>query len=87
VAHVRHGERFDYLGDQDAIEFMCRTAPEVVRELEHFGMPFDRNDNGTIYQRPFEGIRRISARGRCSDPAVPPIAPVTPCCTRYISAT
>ena len=45
----------DYLGDQDAIEFMCRTAPEVVRELEHFGMPFDRNENGTIYQRPFGG--------------------------------
>src|SRR5207344_1384456 len=45
----------DYLGDQDAIEFMCRMAPEVVIELEHFGMPFDRNDNGTIYQRPFGG--------------------------------
>ena len=45
----------DYLGDQDAIEFLCRTAPEVVVELEHFGMPFDRNDNGTIYQRPFGG--------------------------------
>jgi succinate dehydrogenase / fumarate reductase, flavoprotein subunit len=45
----------DYLGDQDAIEFLCRTAPEVVIELEHFGMPFDRNDNGTIYQRPFGG--------------------------------
>jgi succinate dehydrogenase / fumarate reductase flavoprotein subunit len=45
----------DYLGDQDAIEYMCRTAPEVVIELEHFGMPFDRNENGTIYQRPFGG--------------------------------
>src|SRR5690349_19782304 len=45
----------DYLGDQDAIEFMCRMAPEVVIELEHFGMPFDRNDNGTVYQRPFGG--------------------------------
>jgi len=45
----------DYLGDQDAIEFMCRMAPEVVIELEHFGMPFDRNENGTIYQRPFGG--------------------------------
>jgi succinate dehydrogenase / fumarate reductase flavoprotein subunit len=45
----------DYLGDQDAIEYMCRTAPEVVVELEHFGMPFDRNENGTIYQRPFGG--------------------------------
>jgi succinate dehydrogenase / fumarate reductase flavoprotein subunit len=45
----------DWLGDQDAIEFMCRMAPEVVIELEHFGMPFDRNENGTIYQRPFGG--------------------------------
>jgi succinate dehydrogenase / fumarate reductase flavoprotein subunit len=45
----------DWLGDQDAIEYMCRTAPEVVYELEHFGMPFDRNADGTIYQRPFGG--------------------------------
>jgi succinate dehydrogenase / fumarate reductase flavoprotein subunit len=45
----------DYLGDQDAIEFMCRMAPRAVFELEHFGMPFDRNPNGTIYQRPFGG--------------------------------
>ncbi|HXN15952.1 MAG TPA: succinate dehydrogenase flavoprotein subunit [Usitatibacter sp.] len=45
----------DYLGDQDAIEFMCRMAPELVIELEHYGMPFDRNENGTIYQRPFGG--------------------------------
>ncbi len=45
----------DWLGDQDAIEFMCREAPNVVIELEHFGMPFDRNSDGTIYQRPFGG--------------------------------
>nr|WP_211182393.1 MULTISPECIES: succinate dehydrogenase flavoprotein subunit [Advenella] len=45
----------DWLGDQDAIEFMCRQAPEAVYELEHFGMPFDRNADGTIYQRPFGG--------------------------------
>jgi len=45
----------DWLGDQDAIEFMCRQAPEVVVELEHYGMPFDRTDNGKIYQRPFGG--------------------------------
>jgi len=45
----------DWLGDQDAIEFMCREAPKVVIELEHFGMPFDRNPDGTIYQRPFGG--------------------------------
>ncbi len=45
----------DYLGDQDAIEYMCRKAPEIVYELEHFGMPFDRLKNGKIYQRPFGG--------------------------------
>jgi len=48
----------DYLGDQDAIEFMCRKASEVVIELEHFGMPFDRLDSGKIYQRPFGGHTR-----------------------------
>ena len=45
----------DWLGDQDVIEFMCREAPKAVYELEHFGMPFDRNPDGTIYQRPFGG--------------------------------
>jgi succinate dehydrogenase / fumarate reductase flavoprotein subunit len=45
----------DYLGDQDAIEFLCRMAPQVVLELEHFGMPFDRNPDGSVYQRPFGG--------------------------------
>ncbi len=45
----------DWLGDQDAIEFMCREAPGAVYELEHMGMPFDRNADGTIYQRPFGG--------------------------------
>ena len=45
----------DWLGDQDAIEFLCREAPKVVIELEHFGMPFDRNADGTVYQRPFGG--------------------------------
>src|SRR5690348_8862127 len=45
----------DWLGDQDAIEFMVREAPRAVYELEHYGMPFDRNENGTVYQRPFGG--------------------------------
>ncbi|QOG40544.1 succinate dehydrogenase flavoprotein subunit [Neisseria gonorrhoeae] len=45
----------DWLGDQDAIEFMCRAAPEAVIELEHMGMPFDRVESGKIYQRPFGG--------------------------------
>jgi succinate dehydrogenase / fumarate reductase flavoprotein subunit len=45
----------DWLGDQDVIEFMCREAANAVYELDHMGMPFDRNDDGTIYQRPFGG--------------------------------
>ena len=48
----------DYLGDQDAIEFMCRQANEAVIELEHYGMPFDRLENGRIYQRAFGGMTR-----------------------------
>ena len=45
----------DYLGDQDAIEYMCRAAPKAVYELEHFGVPFSRMDDGRIYQRQFGG--------------------------------
>jgi len=45
----------DWLGDQDAIEYMCRNAPQAVYELEHFGVPFSRNEEGKIYQRPFGG--------------------------------
>ncbi|NOT15104.1 MAG: succinate dehydrogenase flavoprotein subunit [Methylotenera sp.] len=48
----------DYLGDQDAIEFMCRNAAKAIIELEHFGMPFDRLDNGRIFQRPFGGMTK-----------------------------
>jgi succinate dehydrogenase / fumarate reductase flavoprotein subunit len=46
----------DYLGDQDAIEFMCKNAAAAIYELEHFGMPFDRLANGKIFQRPFGGM-------------------------------
>ena len=45
----------DYIGDQDAIEYMCKTGPEAILELDHMGLPFSRLDNGTIYQRPFGG--------------------------------
>lgn len=45
----------DYLGDQDSIEYMCKTGPEAVYELEHMGLPFSRMDSGKIYQRPFGG--------------------------------
>lgn len=46
----------DYLGDQDAIEFMCKNAAKAIYELEHFGMPFDRLNDGKIFQRPFGGM-------------------------------
>ena len=46
----------DWLGDQDAIEYLCRNAPDAVYELEHFGMPFSRTEDGKIYQRAFGGM-------------------------------
>ncbi len=46
----------DWLGDQDAIEYLCRNAPAAVYEIEHYGMPFSRTDDGKIYQRPFGGM-------------------------------
>jgi succinate dehydrogenase / fumarate reductase, flavoprotein subunit len=46
----------DWLGDQDAIEYLCRHAPAAVYELEHYGLPFSRTENGKIYQRPFGGM-------------------------------
>ena len=48
----------DYLGDQDAIEYMCKNAAEAIYNLEHIGMPFDRNEDGRIYQRPFGGMTK-----------------------------
>lgn len=53
----------DYIGDQDAIEFMCSTGPEAVYELEHMGMPFSRTEDGRIYQRPFGGQSKDFGRG------------------------
>ncbi|HEY0963887.1 MAG TPA: succinate dehydrogenase flavoprotein subunit [Pseudomonadales bacterium] len=53
----------DYIGDQDAIEYMCSVGPQAVFELEHMGMPFSRNDDGRIYQRPFGGQSRDYGRG------------------------
>ncbi len=53
----------DYLGDQDAIEYMCRAAPLVVKELEHFGLPFTRQEDGRIYQRAFGGQMREFGEG------------------------
>ncbi len=46
----------DWLGDQDAIEYMCKEAPAAIIELEHYGVPFSRTEDGRIYQRPFGGM-------------------------------
>ncbi len=76
----------DWLGDQDAIEYMCREAAQAVYELEHFGVPFSRTEEGKIYQRPFGGhmmdygktpARRAVRRRRT--------APDMRSCTRCIS--
>jgi succinate dehydrogenase / fumarate reductase flavoprotein subunit len=53
----------DWLGDQDAIEFMCKEAPSAVIELEHYGVPFSRTEDGRIYQRPFGGMTTHFGRG------------------------
>jgi succinate dehydrogenase / fumarate reductase flavoprotein subunit len=53
----------DWLGDQDAIEYLCREAPAAVYELEHFGVPFSRTDDGRIYQRPFGGMTTNYGKG------------------------
>ena len=53
----------DWLGDQDAIEYLCREAPAAVYELEHFGVPFSRTDEGKIYQRPFGGMTTDYGKG------------------------
>lgn len=53
----------DYIGDQDAIEYMCSEGPQAVFELEHMGLPFSRNEDGRIYQRPFGGQSREYGKG------------------------
>ena len=53
----------DWLGDQDAIEYMCREAPDAIIELEHYGVPFSRTKEGKIYQRPFGGMTKEFGEG------------------------
>ena len=53
----------DWLGDQDSIEYLCREAPKAVYELEHWGMPFSRTEEGKIYQRPFGGMMQNMGKG------------------------
>lgn len=75
----------DWLGDQDAIEYMCREAIPAVIELEHYGVPFSRTAQGKIYQRPFGGMTTRYGEGRGqSVPALQLIGPAMRC---YIPCT
>lgn len=88
----------DWLGDQDAIQYMCREAPATVIELEHYGVPFSRNEDGTIYQRAFGGQSTEFGTGgqvrdfwnvnnvflRPEDAALLPTELVTPCSTPFM---
>lgn len=56
----------DWLGDQDAIEYMCKNAPAAILELEHFGVPFSRTKEGKIYQRPFGGMTTHYGEGKAA---------------------
>jgi succinate dehydrogenase / fumarate reductase flavoprotein subunit len=56
----------DWLGDQDAIEYMCKNAPEAILELERFGVPFSRTQEGKIYQRPFGGMTTEYGEGKAA---------------------
>jgi len=56
----------DWLGDQDAIEYLCKEAPDAVIELEHYGVPFSRTEDGKIYQRPFGGMTTKFGEGEAA---------------------
>ena len=73
----------DWLGDQDAIEFMCREAPKVVTELEHMGMPFDRNLTAPFLSARSAATVQSTVKSRCRARALRPTAPATRCCTLY----
>ena len=70
----------DWLGDQDAIEYMCKVAPQAVIELEHYGVPFSRTEDGRIYQRAFGGMTTNYGEGialrtcAAADRTSPPVA-------------
>ena len=75
----------DWLGDQDAIEYMCANATKAVYELEHFGVPFSRTADGRIYQRPFGGHMRNFGEAPVERAARRPTVLGMPSCTRSIS--
>ena len=73
----------DWLGDQDAIEYMCRNAPAAVYELEHYGLPFSRTEDGKIYQRPFGGMTTEYRRGPARAENLRRGGPHRPCHAAY----
>ena len=74
----------DFLGDQDAIEYMCSAGPECVYELEHMGLPFSRFDNGRIYQRPLGDNQKILVVNKRQERVLLLIVRVMLYCTRCI---
>src|SRR5436189_6423414 len=56
----------DWLGDQDALDYMCKEAPAAILELEHYGVPFSRTKEGKIYQRPFGGMTTNYGEGKAA---------------------
>jgi len=70
----------DWLGDQDAIEFMCKEAPAAVIELSTMVCRFRAREDGRIYQRPFGGMTTHFGKGSRSAPVLRPIARAMPCC-------
>jgi succinate dehydrogenase / fumarate reductase flavoprotein subunit len=77
----------DWLGDQDAIEFMCREAPKVVYELEHFGIRSTATPTARSTSAPSAATPPTTVKSPCNAPAPRPTAPATPCCTRCTSRT
>ena len=75
----------DWLGDQDAIEYMTKNAPAAVYELEHYGVPFSRTQKGGSTSAPSAASRPTTARTRPIAPVPPPTAPATSSCTRCSS--
>jgi succinate dehydrogenase / fumarate reductase flavoprotein subunit len=76
----------DWLGDQDAIEYMCREAPGGLSSSSTTACRSRAPRTGKIYQRPFGGMTTNYGKGPRSAPAPPPTAPATPCCTRSTSS-
>lgn len=77
----------DYIGDQDAIEYMCKTGPEAILELDHMGLPFSRLENAPSISVRLAASRKTSAASRRHVPQRRLTVPATHCCTPCISRT